>query len=68
MNALVIARRDLASYLQGYSAYVIIASLLLVNGLFFEAFALYAAARRRLGIHIFIIPLAQIGRGKEGTA
>ncbi|MCA9490215.1 MAG: hypothetical protein KC621_09830 [Myxococcales bacterium] len=40
MNALVIARRDLASYLQGYSAYVIIASLLLVNGLFFEAFAL----------------------------
>lgn len=36
--------------------------------LFFEAFALYAAARRRLGIHIFIVPLAQSGRGKAGTA
>jgi ABC-2 type transport system permease protein len=40
MNALVIAKRDLASYLQGYSAYLIIACLLLFNGLFFHAFAL----------------------------
>jgi ABC-2 type transport system permease protein len=40
MNALIIARRDLASYLQGYSAYLIIACLLLANGLFFHAFAL----------------------------
>jgi len=40
VNALTIARRDLASYLQGYSAYVIIAALLLIQGLFFHAFAL----------------------------
>ena len=40
MNALIIARRDLASYLQGYSAYIIIAGLLLGNGVFFHAFAL----------------------------
>lgn len=40
MNALLIARRDLASYLQGYSAYVIVAALLLIQGLFFHAFAL----------------------------
>jgi len=40
MNALVIARRDLASYLQGYSAYIIIAGLLFINGMFFHAFAL----------------------------
>lgn len=37
MNALNIARRDLASYLTGYSAYVIIAGLLLVNGVAFYA-------------------------------
>jgi ABC-2 type transport system permease protein len=40
VNALLIARRDLASYLQGYSAYVIIAALLLIQGMFFHAFAL----------------------------
>jgi ABC-2 type transport system permease protein len=40
VNALVIARRDLASYFQGYSAYIIIAGLLLINGMFFHAFAL----------------------------
>jgi ABC-2 type transport system permease protein len=40
VNALTIARRDLASYLQGYSAYVIMAALLLIQGLFFHAFAL----------------------------
>ncbi len=40
MNALNIARRDLASYLQGYSAYIIIAGLLLVHGLFFLAWGM----------------------------
>jgi ABC-2 type transport system permease protein len=40
VNALLIARRDLASYLQGYSAYVIVAALLLIQGMFFHAFAL----------------------------
>lgn len=40
MNALVIARRDLASYLQGYSAYIIIAALLFINGVVFHAWAL----------------------------
>lgn len=45
MNALHVARRDLASYLQGYSAYLIIAGLLLFHGLFFHAFALGNEAR-----------------------
>lgn len=40
MNALNIARRDLASYLYGYSAWLIVAVLLLCNGVFFHAFAL----------------------------
>ena len=40
MNALVIARRDLVSYLQGYLAYVIFAALLLFHGLFFTVWAL----------------------------
>lgn len=40
MNALNIARRDLASYLQGYSAYLIIAGLLFVHGLFFVAWGM----------------------------
>jgi len=43
MNALIIARRDLASYLQGYSAYIILAALLFFNGLFFHAFGLSGA-------------------------
>ncbi|HHO52577.1 MAG TPA: hypothetical protein ENK18_17335 [Deltaproteobacteria bacterium] len=46
MNALIIAKRDLASYLQGYSAYIIIAALLLGNGVFFHAFALGAESAR----------------------
>jgi len=46
MNALIIAKRDLASYLQGYSAYLIIAALLLFNGLFFHAFALGGSEAR----------------------
>ena len=36
--------------------------------LFFEALALYAAARRRLGIHIFIIPLGHAGTAGNGKA
>jgi len=40
VNALNIARRDLASYLQGYSAYIIIAGLLLFHGLFFLAWGM----------------------------
>lgn len=40
MNALNIARRDLASYLQGYSAYIIFAGLLLLHGLFFLAWGM----------------------------
>jgi O-antigen/teichoic acid export membrane protein len=38
------------------------------TAMLFEAIALYAAARRRLGIHIFIIPMSQTGNGKAGTA
>lgn len=40
MNALIIARRDLTSYLQGLTAYIIIAGLLFFNGLLFYGFAL----------------------------
>ncbi|MEZ5397959.1 MAG: ABC transporter permease [Bryobacterales bacterium] len=43
MNALTIARRDIASYLQGYSAYLIMAALLFFNGLAFHAWALQGA-------------------------
>ena len=43
MNALIIARRDLASYLQGYSAYIIMAGLLVLNGMAFHAIALSGA-------------------------
>lgn len=40
MNALLIARRDLASYLQGYMAYIIFAVLLAFNGLLFYGLSL----------------------------
>ncbi|MEC9344325.1 MAG: polysaccharide biosynthesis C-terminal domain-containing protein [Pseudomonadota bacterium] len=36
--------------------------------LFFEAIALYAAARRRLGLHIFIIPVETARNGHKGAA
>ena len=37
MNALLVARRDLESYLQGYFAYIILAALLFMNGVGFYA-------------------------------
>jgi ABC-2 type transport system permease protein len=46
MIALTIARRDLAAYLHGYSAYVIIAAILALQGLFFNAFVLGADSAR----------------------
>ena len=44
-NTFVIARRDLRAYLSGYSAWVIVAGLLGLEGVFFEAFALGGGAR-----------------------
>lgn len=46
MKALLIARRELAGYLRTLSGYVIIAVILALNGLFFNAFALGKAAER----------------------
>jgi ABC-2 type transport system permease protein len=46
MKALLIARRELAGYLRSLSGYVIIAAILALNGLFFNAFALGRAAER----------------------
>jgi ABC-2 type transport system permease protein len=46
VNALLVARRDLGAYLSSMSAYVIIAALLLLNGLFFHAWALGRASAR----------------------
>jgi len=46
MNALLVARRDLGAYLGSMSAYVIIAALLLLNGLFFHAWALGSESAR----------------------
>lgn len=43
-NTLLIARRDLAAHLHGYSGYIIIAALLFIDGLLFNAFALGAGA------------------------
>jgi len=40
MSIVTIARRDLAAYLNGYSAWVIIAAVLLIEGLWFYAFNL----------------------------
>ncbi len=45
MKTLLIARRELAGYLRTLSGYVILATILAVNGLFFHAFALGAGAR-----------------------
>lgn len=45
-DILTIARRDLASYLHGYTAYVIIAGLLFVEGLLFNTFALGSTTAR----------------------
>ncbi|MFT4626772.1 MAG: ABC-2 type transport system permease protein [Myxococcota bacterium] len=46
MIALTIARRDLAAYLHGYSAYIIIAAILGLQGLFFNAWVLGASSAR----------------------
>ena len=46
MKALLIARRELAAYLRTLSGYVVIAVLLALNGLFFNAYALGGASKR----------------------
>ena len=46
MKALLIARRELAGYLYTRSGYIILAVILALNGLFFNAFALGKAAER----------------------
>lgn len=46
MNALTIARRDLAAYFHGYSGYVIVAAILFGQGLLFNAFAMGAESAR----------------------
>src|SRR5690606_11263591 len=45
-NVLTIARRDLGAYLLGYTAYVIIAGILFIEGLMFNAFAMGAESAR----------------------
>jgi ABC-2 type transport system permease protein len=46
MKALLIARRELAGYLRTLSGYVIVATLLALNGLAFNAIALGGASKR----------------------
>lgn len=46
MNFLTIARRDLAAYLHGYSGYVIVAAILFLQGLLFNAWALGSSSAR----------------------
>jgi ABC-2 type transport system permease protein len=46
MKALLIARRELAGYLRTLSGYIIIAVILALNGLFFNAYALGGASKR----------------------
>lgn len=46
MKALLIARREIAGYTRTLSGYIIIAIILALNGLFFNAFALGKAAER----------------------
>jgi ABC-2 type transport system permease protein len=45
-NVLLIARRELAAYVRTMSGYVIIAVLLLLNGVFFHAFAMAGGGKR----------------------
>lgn len=45
-HVLTVARRDLGAYLHGYAAYVVIAGILFVEGLLFNAFALGAESAR----------------------
>ncbi|MBX5483059.1 MAG: ABC transporter permease subunit [Myxococcaceae bacterium] len=44
--ALLIARRELAAYLRTWSGYVIIAAMLLLDGLLFNAFAMGGSSKR----------------------
>src|SRR5258708_27186156 len=44
--ALLIARRELGSYLRSFSGYVIIAVVLALHGVFFNAYALGGASKR----------------------
>jgi ABC-2 type transport system permease protein len=46
VKALLIARRELAAYLRTLSGYVVIAVILALNGLFFNAYALGGASKR----------------------
>ncbi|AKF80169.1 ABC-2 type transport system permease protein [Myxococcus fulvus] len=46
MKALLIARRELSGYLRTLSGYVVIAVILALNGLFFNAYALGGASKR----------------------
>ncbi|GHG70059.1 ABC transporter permease [Comamonas sp. JC664] len=46
MKALLIARRELSAYLRTLSGYIIIAVILALNGLFFNAYALGGASKR----------------------
>ncbi len=46
MKALLIARRELSGYLRTLSGYIIIAVILALNGLFFNAYALGGASKR----------------------
>ncbi|NVJ20100.1 MULTISPECIES: ABC transporter permease [Myxococcus] len=46
MKALLIARRELSAYLRTLSGYVVIAVILALNGLFFNAYALGGASKR----------------------
>jgi len=45
-NVMLIARRELAAYLKTMSGYLIIAGVLFVDGLFFNAFAMAGAAKK----------------------
>jgi ABC-2 type transport system permease protein len=45
VNALLVARRDLASYLHGYTGYVIVAAALFMTGVLFQAFGMSGGAR-----------------------
>jgi ABC-2 type transport system permease protein len=46
MRTLLIARRELAAYLRGFQGYVIIAMVLAVDGLLFNAYALGGVSKR----------------------
>jgi ABC-2 type transport system permease protein len=45
MNSLLIARRDLAAQLHGWTGYIIIAAVLFIDGILFNAFAMGTGAR-----------------------